>query len=58
MKTFGALGSVDAMDGDLVPRWFYEIRATALVKVAANAGVLSGLQTLYGQSGPNDELGS
>ena len=48
----GLLGSVDAMDGDLVPRGFTKFARQRLLKSRLMLGVLSGLQTLYGQSGP------
>lgn len=48
----GLLACVDSMDGDLVPTGFTKFARQRLLKSQVMLGIMSGLQTLYGQSDP------
>ena len=48
----GLLACVDTMGGDLVPAGFTKFARQRLLKSQVMLGIMSGLQTLYGQSDP------
>ena len=48
----GLLACVDTMGGDLVPDGFTKFARQRLLKSQVMLGIMSGLQTLYGQSDP------